>query len=380
MKNYLIILITILIVPYNSSEVIAKEDSTNIVIGKSETIFSSVLDESRTLFIVCPENYNNTKNQYPVLYVLDAERYFNYTATLVQFLAQNGRIPQMVIIGIPNTDRSRDFSYKRSEDNKTSGVDRFFRFLKQELIPFVDKNYRTVPYRIIKGWCATGVFCIYGLFTYPELFDAYIASSPYLVKDASFIFQMVEDYPKNGLKSREFIFMSVGGQDRPDAKVEIPKFAALLEKKELNGLEWHFETFDKEDHYTIDLRTFYLGMEVLYSDLIFPQKLAEGNVESARNKIRTLADQYGFEYYLPEDMLTEMGYHLLNQECFMGAITIFKIIVEAYPDSWNAYDSLGEAYMMNGDVELAIQNYRKSLELNTENTNALLMLEKLENE
>lgn len=380
MKNFLLVSITLLIVLLSSSGVIATEDSTNIVIGESETIFSSILNESRTLLIVCPENYNNTNNRYPVLYVLDAERYFNYTATLVQFLAQNGRIPQMVIIGIPNTDRLRDFSYKTSEDDKISGVDRFLRFLKQELIPFVDENYRTVPYRIIKGWCATGVFCIYGLFTYPELFDAYIASSPYLVEDASFIFQMVEDYPNNGLKSREFVFMSVGGQDRPDAKEEIPKFAALLERKALKGLEWHFKTLDKEDHYTIDLRTFYLGMEVLYSDLVFPQKVADGSVESVRGKIRTLAEQYGFEGYLPEDMLTEMGYHLLNQECFVEAVTIFKIIVEAYPYSWNAYDSLGEAYMMNGDIELAIQNYRKSLELNTENTNAMLMLEKLENE
>jgi cytochrome c-type biogenesis protein CcmH/NrfG len=60
------------------------------------------------------------------------------------------------------------------------------------------------------------------------------------------------------------------------------------------------------------------------------------------------------------------------------AIEIFKLNVEAYPQGFNTYDSLGEAYMVNGDKELAIQNYKKSLELNPQNSNATAMLKKLE--
>lgn len=61
------------------------------------------------------------------------------------------------------------------------------------------------------------------------------------------------------------------------------------------------------------------------------------------------------------------------------AIEIFKLNVEAYPEASNPYDSLGEGYMLNGDKELAIKNYKKSLELNPDNTNAVEMLKKLEN-
>nr|NIR48311.1 tetratricopeptide repeat protein [candidate division KSB1 bacterium]NIR73039.1 tetratricopeptide repeat protein [candidate division KSB1 bacterium]NIS23819.1 tetratricopeptide repeat protein [candidate division KSB1 bacterium]NIT70746.1 tetratricopeptide repeat protein [candidate division KSB1 bacterium]NIU24468.1 tetratricopeptide repeat protein [candidate division KSB1 bacterium] len=59
------------------------------------------------------------------------------------------------------------------------------------------------------------------------------------------------------------------------------------------------------------------------------------------------------------------------------AIAVFKLNVEAYPDSWNVYDSLAEAYMENGQNELAIQFYKKSLQMNPDNTNGKRMLQKL---
>jgi tetratricopeptide (TPR) repeat protein len=61
------------------------------------------------------------------------------------------------------------------------------------------------------------------------------------------------------------------------------------------------------------------------------------------------------------------------------AIDIFKLNVEAFPQSFNTYGSLGEAYMKNGDKELAIQNYKKSLELNPQNTGATRALAQLNN-
>jgi Flp pilus assembly protein TadD len=73
-----------------------------------------------------------------------------------------------------------------------------------------------------------------------------------------------------------------------------------------------------------------------------------------------------------------LGYYLINNNRIKDAITIFKLNVEAFPDAWNVYDSLGEAYALNGETELAIQNYRKSLEINPQNTNAVQALQKLE--
>jgi len=78
-----------------------------------------------------------------------------------------------------------------------------------------------------------------------------------------------------------------------------------------------------------------------------------------------------------ENAMNNLGYKFLGEEKPKEAIEVFKLNVEEYPESSNVYDSLGEAYMKNGDKELAIKNYKKTLELNPDNNNALEMLRKL---
>jgi CubicO group peptidase (beta-lactamase class C family) len=79
-----------------------------------------------------------------------------------------------------------------------------------------------------------------------------------------------------------------------------------------------------------------------------------------------------------EVMMNRVGYALLGKRMVNEAIEIFKLNVEEYPTSWNVYDSLGEAYMLRGDKELAIQSYKRSVELNPQNTGGLEALKKLQ--
>ena len=82
-------------------------------------------------------------------------------------------------------------------------------------------------------------------------------------------------------------------------------------------------------------------------------------------------------YDFDEAELNTLGYQLLGSRNFKEAIRIFQLNVEAYPQSSNAYDSLAEPYMDNGDTRLAIANYQKSLQLDPSNSNAVQMLKKL---
>ena len=75
--------------------------------------------------------------------------------------------------------------------------------------------------------------------------------------------------------------------------------------------------------------------------------------------------------------MNRLGYQLLGMEKVDEAIKIFELNVEMFPEAFNPYDSLGEAYMIKGDKKLAIKNYAKSLELNPQNTNAIVMLSKI---
>ncbi|MGH9946830.1 MAG: serine hydrolase [Pyrinomonadaceae bacterium] len=113
------------------------------------------------------------------------------------------------------------------------------------------------------------------------------------------------------------------------------------------------------------------------------RSLAQTIVTTVKQKgIQTALEQFHVltrskTYYLNESEFNSAGYLLLGEKRIREAIEIFKINTEAFPQSANAYDSLGEAFMIRGDKERAIEHYQKSVELNPKNTNAIEMLKKL---
>ena len=106
--------------------------------------------------------------------------------------------------------------------------------------------------------------------------------------------------------------------------------------------------------------------------------VTEKDVQSAIKQYRELKATQQDAYDFSEPQLNMLGYQLLEMKRVKDAIEIFKLNVEMFPQRFNTYDSLGEAYMENGDKNLAIQNYKKSLELNPKNTGAVEKLKKLE--
>jgi glyoxylase-like metal-dependent hydrolase (beta-lactamase superfamily II) len=105
--------------------------------------------------------------------------------------------------------------------------------------------------------------------------------------------------------------------------------------------------------------------------------LKEAGADSAVSKWHQLKKNRPDEYSFSETNLVLVGYYLLEKGRIQDAIKIFGLYIEEFPESWNAYDSMGEAHMMNNDKERAKKYYRKSLELNPSNTNAEEMLKKL---
>lgn len=105
--------------------------------------------------------------------------------------------------------------------------------------------------------------------------------------------------------------------------------------------------------------------------------IEQKGVSAAIGQYRELKRTQSDSYDLSEPVLNALGYELLRSQKVKEAIEVFKLNVEMFPQSSNVYDSLAEAYMVNGDKELAIKNYEKSLELNQKNTNAVDMLKKL---
>jgi CubicO group peptidase (beta-lactamase class C family) len=108
--------------------------------------------------------------------------------------------------------------------------------------------------------------------------------------------------------------------------------------------------------------------------------LSTGKISEAIDAYRKIKKEKPANPIVSEDRLNGLGYAMLRQKKLPEALALLKLNVEFYPTEWNTYDSLAEAYMTNGDKELAITNYKKSLELNPQNTNGREMLKKLEKE
>lgn len=132
--------------------------------------------------------------------------------------------------------------------------------------------------------------------------------------------------------------------------------------------------------------TFAHGVAGIYNSELMPplpisdviaKTIEQKGIDAAISQYRELKRTQPAEYNFSETFLNDLGYNLLAGKKLKEAIEIFKLNVEMFPQSSNAYDSLGEAYMVNGDKEPAIKNYEKSLELNPKNTNAVDMLKKL---
>ena len=169
-----------------------------IVIGTRHTIKSTVLSEDRKLQIYTPESYVGGVEEYPVLYLLDGPQHFHHTTGGVDFLARNGRVPEMIVVAIANTNRTRDLTPTASamlgDQKMGGGANTFLKFLCEELGPWVDDNYRTRPRRVLVGHSFGGLFGVHSLITRPDYFHGIIAISPSMQWDDQHTVGQVENW------------------------------------------------------------------------------------------------------------------------------------------------------------------------------------------
>lgn len=160
---------------------------TPLEAGMSFRIESRVLGETRVVDVALPTRYTATSDRrYPVLVVLDGESQFALATALTRFYASVGQLPDMIVVGVRNTDRNRDlspapvagFQTPPGAGSSPGGADRFLTFLADELLPQVDREYRTVPMRTLVGHSLGGLFALYALAQRPDLFTGYLVMEP----------------------------------------------------------------------------------------------------------------------------------------------------------------------------------------------------------
>lgn len=159
----------------------AGQEGSPLSIGTLRKLHSEILKEDRPLSIRLPSDYGSTRLSYPVAYLLysdHTEGYFAETVFSLGRLEGGAEIPEFILVGIHNTDRTGDLLPFKS-DGSPGGANTFMDFLEKELFPFVEAEYRTKPYRLLIGPQAGATFGLYALARRPALIHAFILENPF---------------------------------------------------------------------------------------------------------------------------------------------------------------------------------------------------------
>jgi len=340
-------------------------------------VHSTVLNEDRTIWVRTAHGYDPGKDPLPVLYLTDGPGHINEIGSTIDFLVDNGRMPPIIVVGIANTDRTRDLTPTHADVKNADGTieriptsgggDRFLDFIQTELIPEIDKHYRTAPYRIFAGHSLGGLMAIHILTSRPDMFQGYIAVSPSLWWDDEHTLHEAQQFFAAHAELDKRLFFSLGGEGK-DMQDGFDQLKKTLTSKTPKHFHWDSARYSDETHSSTVLRAHYAGLRMIFSDWPVARDstgMHEGGIAGLDKHYRELSQRYGYRIKVPENAINGLGYRLMEMKKFNEAIAVFQQNVELYPASANVYDSLGEGYEGGGKLDLATQSFQKAIELGT---------------
>jgi len=345
--------------------VIKEQDENNsIELGKTFKIMSKNLSEERVFSVHVPASYPDESRTYPVLYLIDGETHFVHACGAVDYMASMGVVPEMIVVAIHNIDRNKDLSPVHVDRIPTSGgADKYLAYIADELMPYINKHYRSSGYDLIFGHSFGGVFITYALLEKPELFDGFISISPYLQYAEDHIVKEAEANLLTDFKKDIYYYLCVG--EEPAYYDAINYFSAIVDERSDPDFHYKFENFFiDEDHGTMPYIGMIKGLRFNFSDWRIPEEIVGKGLDAVDQYYEGLSKKYGMKVQATEALLNHMGYTMMWD--LKTAIRIFRTNVERYPNSPNVYDSLGEAYEADGQIQLAAENFKKAWELGKE--------------
>ena len=340
-------------------------------------VHSNILNEDRVIWVRTPNGYDQSQNRFPVLYITDAPGPINEIGAVIDFLVDNNEMPPLIVVGIANTDRVRDLTpthadVKHSDGTldhfpTSGGADRFLDFIQTELMPEIDKRYRTEPCRIFTGHSLGGLLAVHILVNRPEMFQAYIASSPSLWWDDQHTVLQAQAFFAAHAELKKMLFFSLGNEGG-DMVPGFEQLQKMLTGKVPKDFRWDSAHYLDETHSSTELRAHYAGLRSIFAGWEMPRDdkgMPIGGMSGIEQHYGELSARFGYPVPLPENLINSLGYRLMADKKFDEAIAAFQRNVQLYPGSANVYDSLADGYEGAGNLDLALQNCEKAVEIGT---------------
>ncbi|MGC4039006.1 MAG: alpha/beta hydrolase-fold protein [Chitinophagaceae bacterium] len=400
MKSFLSIVFLLVCSP-----LLRAQQRNDVIIGSIDSINSSILKEQRKIWVHVPPSFrsqNSDAKKYPVIYLLDAEKNYTGVVGMVDLLSSmngNDLFPEMIIVGIPNTNRTRDLTPTQVTnglwiDSYTASVsgggEAFISFIEKELIPHIDSLFPTTPYRTLIGHSYGGLTVMNTIVHHKNIFNAYIAIDPSMWWDKQRLLHEAEQVLKKDHYENTTLFLAMANtlppgidtttvqKDTSDGTLH-PRSILSLSRYVLNnrqnGIQSGFNYYKEDTHGSIPLIATYDALHFIFND--YAMKIEDGYFIDPEFKLADFIEKhfkhiswkYGFTdknggpLSPPEDLLYNLGYFVSTKKQFSKAEDLYKMNIKYHPESANVYDHLGDLYSEEGDLSHAKANYKKALSL-----------------
>lgn len=358
---------------------------TKIEIGEKHTIYSHTLEEEREYWVYLPKNYNDTiyaPENYPVAYFLDGERHFHSLTGVHNFLSKGpyASLPEMIFVGILNKDNYRDRDLTPTNVNKpqmgkrfnfpnSGGSEKFTNYIKNELIPEINKNYRTNDYKTLIGHSFGGLFVLNTLLTTPESFNSYIAIDPSVWWDDKYVLKKAKRVLKEKKFSKQTLYFAQAyNKPTPQDTARwheraIVSFKEELEKNNKNDLKWTYRFFKEDDHGTVSLPSEYYGLRYIYNGYRLPVKMVANHPNIIQENFDKLSAKMNFKIKPAESRLDWIANYCLRTDRPEKAKELLLLNLKYYPNSPYALLHLGDFYKKTENLKKAKEHYKKALKL-----------------
>ncbi|TMP54617.1 alpha/beta hydrolase-fold protein [Pseudoalteromonas sp. S1612] len=332
----------------------------------THTIKSVVLNEERTVVVQLPKSYQAEPNKvYPVVYRLDGAGNIPLASAVIERLQNDNRAPEVIIVAIENTNRLRDFYPTVNKEpqgpvGEGGGAATFLAFFEQELIPLVNKNYRTHDYKVISGASAGGVFALYALQAKPELFQAHIAYSPAVWWNYGAMVKSTKSFITKTKDLNNYVYTNIG-EEAGIMRERYDELQQSLQSHKVQGLRFFSDAFDGISHGL----TSAAGVFNAYYNLFLPKQMPisalTDDVVSIDAYYQNLSQQWGEQVSPPDRAVRLLGYNLTDNQQFERAIEVFKYNIKNHPKSVSAISALSYGYEMQGNISQALAHMESAL-------------------
>ncbi len=347
----------------------------DVIIGKYKNFQSGTLGGEVTYLVHLPDGYDNSQKNYPVIYMMNGQSvsaFANAAATLDNL--SNERIPDMILIGISNTGSAANYRSCPDDSGNVRMGDSFGSFLRDDLMPEIQGNYRTNDFKILFGQSNTGLFVLYTLLKQPDLFNAYVVASPMFGWCPQFYAEQTVVFLKSNPSLNKKLYISYGDLDYVEVLKHINGFKEVL-KKSPGGFEYEVDLIENAGH--VPFITLNNALLYFFSECTLNAERKKLSIPEIKIHFEKLSAEYGFTVVPKAGVLFDMAIDKKNEKEFDRAVDLLKYLISLYPGSEIYNYVLGQTYLQKGDVDLARASFNESLKINPEFPQARRELDKL---